>query len=166
MRFLVVGYGNSLRCDDAVGPRVLDRLEADGASIGTEVRALRPQQLTPELAEDVSGSRGVVFVDAREGAVPGEVRVESLGANSDEARVVTPGDGVIDRAPLTHALSAGALLEYADRLFGARPPAAVVTVTGERFGVGERLSARVEAAIPEAARRVREIIDGWALEAR
>ena len=56
---LVIGYGNELRRDDGLGPRVAASLAGPG------VRALAVRQLTPELAEEVATARLVVFVDAR-----------------------------------------------------------------------------------------------------
>ena len=44
---LVIGVGSELRRDDAVGRRVVERLETDGLG-AVEVRSLH--QLTPELA--------------------------------------------------------------------------------------------------------------------
>src|SRR5208282_3340787 len=58
---LVIGYGNTLRGDDGVGPRVaeaVDALHLPG------VRTLACQQLTPEHAAPVSLSKTVIFVDA------------------------------------------------------------------------------------------------------
>lgn len=98
------------------------------------------QQLGPELAEDVSRAEAVLFLDAREGGEPGAVRIEILSPAAE-------GPG------LSHALSPRALLLCAQRLYGRAPRAALLTVTGERFGHGEELSPRVEAALPEAVRR-------------
>ena len=65
---LVVGYGNELRCDDGVGPKVaaaLQEMKLPG------VRTITCHQLTPELAEPVSQARRVVFVDAAVDAAAG-----------------------------------------------------------------------------------------------
>jgi Ni,Fe-hydrogenase maturation factor len=47
---LVIGYGNELRGDDAIGQWV--------------ARAVAAHQLTPELAEDLAHTDYAVFVDA------------------------------------------------------------------------------------------------------
>ena len=69
-RLLVIGYGNELRGDDGVGPRVA-RAVSDWRLPG--VTALAVHQLAPELAEPLSLSDAAVFVDA---AVVGGDRVE------------------------------------------------------------------------------------------
>ena len=64
MPWLVIGYGNTLRSDDAVGPTAveeLDRLHLPG------VHTLSYPLLTPEAAEPVSRAREVIFIDAATG---------------------------------------------------------------------------------------------------
>ena len=58
---LVIGYGNTLRRDDGVGPKLADAVAALGL---TGVRTLACALLTPELAEAVSQAQRVIFVDA------------------------------------------------------------------------------------------------------
>src|ERR1044072_3449496 len=75
--FLVIGYGNELRGDDGVGPRVARAVQQLSLP---HVRVLVQHQLTPELAEDISRARAVVFVDA---AIDCEVgRVTDLQSES------------------------------------------------------------------------------------
>src|ERR1039458_6669361 len=59
---LVVACGNTLRGDDAVGPEVGDLLTTRLAGTGASV--IVSDQLLPELADDASRARLVVFVDA------------------------------------------------------------------------------------------------------
>ena len=85
-RLLVIGYGNTLRGDDGVGPRAAEAI-ATLALPG--VRALVCPLLTPELAEAVSQAGVVIFVDAAVDA-PREVlmrqirRAEELGLTHRE----------------------------------------------------------------------------------
>ena len=58
---LVIGYGNTLRGDDGVGPRVAEAVEKLNLP---GVRTLVCQQLSPEHADPISRVRKVVFVDA------------------------------------------------------------------------------------------------------
>ena len=59
--FLVIGYGNELRGDDAVGPEVA-RCVAEWRR--PEVVGIAVHQLTPELAVALSEVAVVIFVDA------------------------------------------------------------------------------------------------------
>ena len=63
---LVIGYGNTLRGDDGIGPAVAEAVAALGLP---GVRVIVAHQLTPELAADLADAQLVVFVDA---AVGGE----------------------------------------------------------------------------------------------
>lgn len=139
---LVIAWGNPLREDDAVAWHVLEALR------GLRPRRSRPtlllrhaQQLTPEMAECVSRAQGVVFVDARRDGAPGEVRCEA----------VVPGAGA---NPLAHSLSPQALLLLAEQLYGRAPRASLLSVAGERFGMGEALSPVVRRALPRLIRAV------------
>src|SRR5262245_16832288 len=58
---MVLGYGNTLRRDDAVGPLVAEAVSRWGRP---DVVALAVPQLVPELAEPLSRARLAIFVDA------------------------------------------------------------------------------------------------------
>ena len=73
---LVIGYGNSLRTDDGVGPRVAELVAADPRLAGAVVVACH--QLTPELALDMSAARLIVLVDATTEVAPGVVVVRRV----------------------------------------------------------------------------------------
>jgi hydrogenase maturation protease len=147
---LVIAWGNPLREDDAVAWHVLEALRTLRPRPSLPALKLRhAHQLTPEMAECVSRAAGVVFVDARREGVPGEVRCEEVAPS--------PGSN-----PLAHSLSPQALLLYAEQLYGRAPRAVVVSIAGERFGMGETLSPAVRRAIPRAIRTVVRQAKAWA----
>jgi hydrogenase maturation protease len=133
---LVIAVGNPSRGDDALGPRLAARLEAAGLP-GVEV--LCDFQLQVEHALDLEGRERVVFVDAGAGTpAPYELR-----------RVVATEDW----RHTSHALAPEAVLATWARLRTDPPPEAwVLCVRGERFELGEGLSAEatghLEAAWP------------------
>ncbi|HXY41719.1 MAG TPA: hydrogenase maturation protease [Vicinamibacteria bacterium] len=148
---LVVAWGNPLREDDGVAWHVLEALRRLRPRPGRPPLHLRhAHQLTPELADPVSRAAGVVFVDARRDGTAGEVRCEA----------VQPAVGA---NPLAHSLSPQALLLYAEALYGRAPQAVVVSVAGERFGMGEQLSPTVRRAVPRATRTVLRQARAWVL---
>jgi len=117
-RVLVVGYGNSLRGDDAAGPLVAEAIEAldlDG------VQVLVCHQLTPEISEKVALMNEVIFIDAEEGERPAEVREIFAGTES-------PVFG--------HVIDPGTILALARDLFGRSPRAWLVTVRAHSFELG------------------------------
>jgi hydrogenase maturation protease len=139
---LVVAWGNPLREDDAVAWHVLEGLRGLRPRPGPPLMRLRhAHQLAPEMAETVSRASGVVFVDARADGDPGRVRCEPI----------RPEAGA---APLDHSLSPQGLLLIAEAVYGRAPRAVLVSVGGERFGMGEGLSPRVGRAVPWAVRAV------------
>ena len=100
------------------------------------------------MAECVSRATGVVFVDARRDGTPGEVRCEEIAPSAGSN-------------PLAHSLSPQALLLYAEQLYGRAPRAVVLSIAGERFGMGEALSPVVRRAIPRAIRTVLRQAKAW-----
>jgi hydrogenase maturation protease len=145
---LVIAWGNPLREDDGVAWHVLEALRSLPPRAWLPALRLRhAHQLTPERAECVSRAAGVVFGDARRDGAPGH------------CEPVTPAPGT---NPLAHSLSPQGLLLYAEALYGRAPDAAVVTVAGERFGVGESLSPSVRRAVKWAVRTVVRQARQWA----
>src|SRR5438128_1145642 len=114
---LVIGYGNELRRDDGVGPR-LARAVAGEDWAG--VMALAVHQLTPELADKIGTAEVVAFVDTTvDGAATGVT-----------VRRVKPTAAM----PLGHVSSPQALLALAEALSGRCPEAWLLTIPGHDFG--------------------------------
>ena len=130
---LVVGYGNALRGDDAVGHHVAEMLVTEQRLPGASI--LTRHQLTPELAKEMAAARLVVLIDARHsGGRPGGVRVQ---------RVVRSG-----RPIGSHSIDVSALVDLVELVYGDAPPVVLVTVTAERFDFGADLSSPVASALP------------------
>jgi len=134
---LVIGYGNTLRRDDGVGPRVaaaVEELRLPG------VRTVSCPQLTPELADPLSRAAAAVFVDA---AVdhPGQVRMR---------RIDPSGSSQI----LAHAADPRILLALARDAFGRAPESWLLTVPVEDLDFGEQLSLAARRGLTRAVQEV------------
>jgi hydrogenase maturation protease len=134
---LVIGYGNPLCGDDALGWRAVERCR----TVYPEVEALWVQQLTPELAERIARARAVVFVDARAGDSAGRVSEMELWPWCPSSL-------------FSHDCRPSLLLTYARELYRAAPPALLLSVTGRQFLPGQELSLEVAAALPSVVKRV------------
>jgi hydrogenase maturation protease len=148
-RPLVVGYGSTLRSDDAAGRQAADLLAADPRLAGAEV--LARHQLTPELALDFSEASFVVVIDASAGGRPGEVVVRQLEAGDEGGTRGDPG-------PSSHHVGPAQLLALARELYGAAPPTFVVSVGVMDMGLGEDLSPAVAAALPAVVDTVADLV--------
>jgi hydrogenase maturation protease len=136
---LVIGYGNTLRRDDGVGPRVADAVAALALP---GVRALACPLLTPELAEAISRADATIFVDAAVDA-PGEVQWRKL-APSASSQI------------MTHAASPATLLALARDVFGRAPEAWWLTIPVEDLGLGEEISPLAQRGFEIAVQEVRK----------
>jgi len=137
---LVLGYGNTLRRDDGVGPRVA---EAVAALALPGVRALACPLLTPELADPVSQARVVIFVDAAVDA-PREVQLRPL-APADTSQL------------MAHSASPATLLALARDVFGRAPEAWLLTIPAENMGIGEELSGFTRRGLESAVAEIKQL---------
>ena len=145
-RVLIIAYGNPLRSDDGVAWRAADELERRFS--GGDVEILRTHQLAPELAEAVSRSEAVIFMDAAaasDSGHPGEVGSAQVGLPETPVR-------------FSHQLSPSSVMALARQLYGASPRAFSVTLTGECFDHGEALSSVVAAALPAFVARIETLV--------
>ncbi len=143
MRVLIVGYGNPLRGDDGVGPEVARRLAAEFQDPDIEI--LTELQLKPELAELMSQAEIAIFIDARAGDQPGEVRIEEVVPNEPERT-------------FTHQFAPPMLLMTAQVLYSRIPRTFLVSIGGKNFELSEGLSEAVRSAMPEVLATVRRLM--------
>lgn len=137
---LVVGYGNPLRQDDGFGYQVAERLLE---ILAEEAQVIPCHQLTPELAEPLSRSEAVAFVDAKWGEPVGLLEWQPVGT--------APAGG----ASFAHSLTAADLMALAHTLYGSVPTQAyLLTVRSVHFAHGEGLSPAVEEAVPHAVTQI------------
>jgi hydrogenase maturation protease len=139
---VVIGYGNDLRGDDAVGPLAATAVAAWNLP---GVQALAVHQLTPELAEVLAAAGLAIFVDAC--ASPDREEVE--------AHLIEPA--VLDTA-LGHTGDPRELLALAEALYGRCPAAWSIAVPAQSFAFGAGLSPVAERGLAAALERVRDLI--------
>jgi hydrogenase maturation protease len=133
--YLVIGYGNSLRGDDAVGRLLVEEVEAWELP---GVRTLSVHQLTPELALDMAEAERVIFLDA---ALPGP------GTTVEEATVhgepelcllnLAVDPTLMPPVPtsMTHHVDPRSLMALAAALYGATPAAYLLALPAVKFEV-------------------------------
>ena len=152
---LVLGVGNILLSDEGVGVRVVEHLQQTMATrpdVSLVDGGTRGLTLLP-LLEDAA--RVVVIDAAHMDAPAGTVRVLE-GADMDSF-VRQPGRTSHDvgLGDMTDALA------IRDLLPGRR---ALVAVQAANLDLGQTLSAPVAAAVAEAARQVKRLLDAWAAD--
>lgn len=151
----IVGYGNSLRGDDAVGQEVAQALwELREHSADLAAASITwAHQLTPEMAPELAASGFGIFVDAAAGNRPaGSVTVEVLGGGCRGAGAPAVATGC------WQDLGPRQLLRLALDLYGNAPPAVLVSVGAGSMEPGVGLSPAVEAALPNAVAAVRLVL--------
>lgn len=141
---LVIGYGNTLRGDDGFGPCVASLLAQRTQAADVEI--LTPQQLTPDLAEQVAASRMTILIDARVGNLPGRIH---------HSLIVVP-----DRAAPTfqHHITPETLAGVTQTLYGVTPLMHLFTVEAAAFEIPEELSPQLLTAAEDVAGQIKRLL--------
>lgn len=128
-RIVLFGYGNPSRGDDALGPMLLERAETWLAGQpNLTVEPVADFQLQIEHVIDLQDRDLALFLDAD----------MTCRSPFSLTRVLPDRDACFT----THELSPGAVLQVYREVMGHEPPPAyVLGVRGERFELGEPLSA-------------------------
>jgi hydrogenase maturation protease len=140
---LLFGYGNLSRGDDALGPLLLQYVENTVCLDAIEI--LTDFQLQIEHALDLGNRTLVLFVDAA---------VSCNGAF--DFTVLSP---TRDNSYTTHAMSPSAVLVVYQQIKKQMPPPCfLLSIKGERFELGEGLSARAEQHLSIACQFVGQLL--------
>ena len=149
MSVLIFGWGNPSRGDDALGPALIERLDAAlrGHPEWGDVALLTDFQLQPEHALDLEARSRVLFVDASVScAAP--FAFERLQPSRDFSYT-------------THAMKPSALLAVFRQVTGQEPPPAwLLTVRGLSFELGEPLSPEARSHLEAAFGLIEGLLAG------
>ncbi len=141
---LVIGYGNTLRGDDAAGVVAAQRVR----ETIPEVDVLIVHDIQPEIAESLSHRHLVIFLDA--------------AAGTDELVCTSIGNTVPVPPVDSHLFSPSQLLALCNSLYGTVPEHVyLVGIPATDFSFTERVSAATQAAIDQSVTVVRRLVDGW-----
>lgn len=121
---LIFGYGNPGRGDDALGPALVEAIEAMELP---QLECQTDMQLQVEHVTDLRGRKVVLFVDA-----------DMTCAEPFEMDAIMPYK---DDSYTSHAMSPQALLYAYEQVYGLMPPNSfVLRIRGESFELGDGLS--------------------------
>jgi hydrogenase maturation protease len=137
---LVLGIGNTLRCDDGAGVAVSEAMASQAPCLNVKVGP----QLSPELSAEISQARAVLFIDAFMTEQSGTQRPILQPLRSGSAETAPAGD------PFSHALTPERLLALTLALYNHCPPAWQLLIPGHQWDVGDELSPATRQACQEA----------------
>lgn len=139
---LVIGYGNDLRNDDAVGLIVAQMIASWNIA---NVRVLCVHQLTPELAAFLANADLAIFIDACLTSVCQDVQIQEVAPTYSTA---IGG----------HTSDPQSLLALTQALYNRVPIAWWVQIPGANFDLGEVLSPIAERGIQAAIAQINDLI--------
>jgi hydrogenase maturation protease len=140
-KVLVIGYGNTLRGDDAAGVRAAESL----AQQHPEFNYIYLHQLVPELSEQIAESDMVFFIDAQ------------TDIAEPTARLITPS--IEADQPRTHFISPESLLALSQQLYQRIPlKAYTIGIPATEFNFSEQLSPATLKAVTQSIDLVKQIL--------
>ena len=136
-KILIIGVGNPYRCDDGIGPAIIEtlRIKPDASFVvvdgGTDGLALL----------DLIGEydRAIIIDAVQMLESPGTVKLFTLA----EAKIKVTSDGLS-----THGFGLAQMLQLVERL-GIKTTIKIIGIQPKHLGFGEHLSAEVQQQIPE-----------------
>ena len=133
IKVLIYGIGNPGRRDDGLGPRLIARLQEEGAAAADlEIR----YQLNIEEALKIKDYDVVIFADASK-------EIDS----SWKFREIGPSETI---AFTTHEMSPESVLALSQELYGRTPKAFALAIKGYDWEMGESLSEEAEKNLSQA----------------
>lgn len=150
---LVLGLGNTLLTDEAVGVRVVEYLESMSEAKDLGLKLMDGGTMGLTLLVDMEDADAIIVIDAAVlGQEPGAVQVFE-GLDMDHF--------LRHRGRSPHDIGLDDIMDGL-RLREAVPEhRAIIGIQPEILTVGENLTADVQKAVPQAAKIVLEIVKRW-----
>jgi hydrogenase maturation protease len=144
-RILILGYGNPLRGDDALGPRIAEEI-AERFEGNPRVKVQTVHQLTLDLAETFAKFSLIILIDARNAEPVGEIFHQKIQPSQKLPQ------------PFSHYLNPPELLGVCQLLYGAPPVMILTGINAASFEVGAPISRAVAVSLPELVDHIETIL--------
>jgi len=148
-KYLVIGYGNTLRGDDGLGPYIAKSLNDMIGQDGVDIHTLTVPQLDVILVSQISKADIVIFVDARVDDSEELVKVERI----------EPLSGPLPLFHSSHTMTIPVLLSFALDWYEAKLIGYVVMPKGYDFSINEAISEKARIAAELAKDKIIGIIE-------
>ncbi len=146
MKWLVIGYGNSLCADDGFGVAVAELLYQTVANT-TDISIVNQMQLLPEIVELIKENEGVIFVDADIETPAGKLNLSRLGEREGSQHQS-------QKIVLSHQCSPFDLIATTSALYRVKPQAWLLTAGGINFTLGDEMSESLAPIVKEAVSQI------------
>jgi len=144
--FLIIGYGNDLRGDDAVGPKVAMTIASWHLA---SVKSLAVNQLMPELAAEMVKADYVIFVDACGRRCAPTIQLDPIVPDKKTLAHCT-------EPLLNHACEPSALVALTQFLYDRHPQAWWLQIPTECHELGQSLSNTAQRGVDRALRTIEQ----------
>ncbi len=144
MKWLIIGYGNTLRGDDGSGPYLINQLRQSLPE--GRAQLIDSQQLVPEMVEEIiqPDIAKVLFIDVKR--------------NQSQLCLLTPLKSPVKESSVTHQVGPELLLSLAAELYAQRRHGWLLSLRGSHFAHSDQLSQDANQALEKALSLIRRIL--------
>jgi hydrogenase maturation protease len=148
-KVLIVGYGNSLRNDDGIGPVIAEKYREYLGIENTNIETMSLPQLDIILVPKLSEVDLAIFVDVRaEDSDENLVKIEEVEVENYDIKVYHT----------SHTLKVNDLIKMSKKWYGSSPRTFLVMPKGVDFETGTTLSEVANNAIGLSISKIDELI--------
>jgi hydrogenase maturation protease len=141
-KFLIIGYGNTLRSDDGVGQIVAEKIEAFKLP---NVQCIYRHQLTPELVEKIVLFPNIIFIDAC--------------VNNEKVTMINlPRFDINNQNQYGHYCTPEYLLYLTNLIYHKSPQSFLISIPINNIDLGEELSDFAQQGVKITLDMIKEII--------
>lgn len=150
---LIVGFGNTVRGDDGLGPLVTGSLEDGQMPPCAHARIAYRPQLDVSLVAELHEVDLAIFVDARQDEDDALIRVANIEPQKDSLQ-----SPILSHS--THSMAISVLLSIVSKWYGRQPSCYLVQPKGFDFSFRETISEKANMAATLARQAIYQIL--WA----
>ena len=148
---LIIGYGNTIRCDDGLGPYIVKSLRDKVGNLGKNIEIISLPQLDVTLTSLISRSDIVLFVDAKTDMADELVTIKR----------VKPNPGPAGLSYISHKINIPTLLRASLDWFGVEPLCYIIMPKGFNFSFSDTISEKALESANLAQNKIIEILKAF-----
>ena len=148
---LVIGYGNTLRGDDGLGPYIVESLRDKINNLGKNVKIMSLPQLDIVLSLEICQADLVIFIDARSDDIDELVSIEEIRPTVNPTTLNYT----------SHTISIPVLLHITRDWYGSEPLCYAVMPKGFDFSFSSTISKRALESANLAQNKIMEILHSF-----
>ncbi len=142
-KILIIGIGNTFRCDDGLGIYIADKL----SKILKKVDIKKVHQLDIVLVSEIKDYNQVIFIDCHQDENLNNVYIKKINPENYNPSFTS------------HISSPSKLLSLTENLYKKTPTCYLVAVKGYKFSISDKISSDAKKNVKKAIYEIKKLIN-------